>query len=442
MSDKRYIAAIEISSSKIIAAVGVTNGCALDVIAIEEDKGVESVRYGIIQNLEETSLRIARIIDKLQHRPGVMPRQITGLFVGIGGRSVRSIPSEISLNLPDDTEITEDILERLRADALRAPIESSLEIIDAVPRIYRVGNLETHSPKGTVGNHIQATFDLIVCRPELIRNIYRTIQDKLGIRVEGIIVTGLATGHLMLSDEERRLGCMLVDMGAETTTVTIYSKGCLRYFVTLPLGGRNITRDIQTLNLLEKDAEEIKKTSGSAIAPETPSTLNLNGVKLSDVSNLLVARAEEIVANVVEQIEYAGLKEGELPAKIRCIGGGARLQNIGVLLSNQSNLPVDRAKYQEGVVISDTRNLSLDHEEVVSVLYAGASLSDCECLEEPKREELPVNDPETEEPEEEIPVVEKPKKPKSEHKWMEGFKRRLSGIFSNPDEDDDSDLLD
>ena len=82
---------------------------------------------------------------------------------------------------------------------------------------------------------------------------------------------------------------MLVDMGAETTTVTIYRKGCLRYFATLPFGGRNITRDITSLNVLEENAEDIKITSGNAIPRDTASSLNLNGVKLSEVSNLIVA---------------------------------------------------------------------------------------------------------------------------------------------------------
>lgn len=74
MSEERYIAAIEISSSKIIAAVGRTYGEGqLEVLAVEQEKEVDAVRYGVIQNLEETSVRVARIIDRLEHRTGVTP---------------------------------------------------------------------------------------------------------------------------------------------------------------------------------------------------------------------------------------------------------------------------------------------------------------------------------------------------------------------------------
>lgn len=105
MAEDRYVAAIEISSSKIVAVVGKMHaGGQLDIIASEQEKGVESVRYGVIRNLEEASNRILRILNKLERKPAVAPRKITGLFVGLSGLSLHSIPTRVSINLPDDTE--------------------------------------------------------------------------------------------------------------------------------------------------------------------------------------------------------------------------------------------------------------------------------------------------------------------------------------------------
>ncbi|MBD5264955.1 MAG: cell division protein FtsA [Bacteroides sp.] len=442
MSEERYIAAIEISSSKILGAVGKTTGEGqLEVIAIEQDRGVDGVRYGIIQNLEETSLRVARVIDKLQKRAGVAPRLIKGVFVGLSGRSLKSIPTTVSINLPDDTEINDEILDRLRNDAIRTAIDNTLEVTDAVPRIYKVGKTETTSPKGTVGNRIQGTYDLIVCRPEMKRNLERTIHDKLGIRVEGYIVTALATGHLLLSSDEKRLGCLLADIGAETTTVTIYSKGYLRYFATLPMGGRNITRDLQSLGIVEEYAEDIKKTSGNAIAPDFQSSLNIDGIKMSDVSNLIVARTEEILANVVEQVEYSGLKDGELPSKVITIGGGSRLQNINELLSKLFNLPVVRGRLPKYVIIDDPKATSADVEELVSVLYVGATHRKHQCLEEPAREELPVVDDIPPAPDDPVVEYEPEERPaKKKRGWWTGLQIKITNIFSAPE--DESDILD
>ncbi len=437
---ERYIAAVEISSSKIIAAVGKTSGAGqLDVIAVEQENCVDGVRYGIIQNLEETALMTARIINRLEQRPGVAPRKIKSVFVGRSGRSLRNIPTEVSINLPDDTEITDDIINRLRSDALRTAIDNSLEVVDAVPRIYKIGKSETHSPKGAVGNCIHATYDLVVCRPELKRNIKRTLTDKLHIETEAFVVTALATGHLILTPDEKRLGCMLVDMGAETTTVTIYRKGSLCYFATIPLGGRNITRDITSLNVLEVKAEEMKLTSGNAIARESTSSLNINGVKLSDISNLVVARAEEIVANVVEQMEYAGLKESDLPGGIICIGGGSRLQGIPDLLSQQADLPVRRGQLPAYVRIDDINAVNSEISQVVSVLYAGATLSNRECLEIPARQEIPEigTKPAPEVAVEDVEPAEK--KPGRTGRLFNSITERITRLFGNPD--DNSELI-
>ncbi len=443
--EDRYIAAIEISSSKVIGVVGKTDGHGqiLDVIALEQERCVENVRYGVVQNLEETSMRIASVIQKLERRTSVAPRIITGVFVGLSGRSLRSIPVDTHISLPEDTEITDDILERLTRQARATAIDSSLEVVDAVPRIYKVGKVDTRSPKGMVGNSISGTFDLIVCAPELKRNINRTLPDKLGIRIEGFVVTALATGHLIPSTEEKRLGCMLVDIGSETTAVTIYKNGCLRYFATIPLGGRNITRDLTTLpGVLEERAEDLKMTAGNAIARENPSSLNIDGVKSSDVSNLVVARSEEIVANIVEQIVYAGMKESDLSGGIICIGGGSRLNGIIDLIQSQSNLPTRRGQLPDYVQINDGRANSAELMEVVSVLYAGATLSDHVCLEIPKSEELPqTGEAPEDEPEESERTRKKRETVRRNNVWMERLKRGISGMFGNSKEDD-SDLLD
>jgi len=442
MNDDRYVAAIEISSSKIIAAVGKMHADGrLDIIATEQEKGVESVRYGVLQNLEETSMRINRVIERLQRKPTVSPREITGLYVGLSGRSLRSITTEVEINLPDDTEINDDILRRLREQALSTAIDSSLEVVDAIPRNYLVGKLETRSPKGAIGNKIHATYDLIVCRPELRRNLQRTIVDKTGIGINGFVVTALSTAQVILSSEEKRLGCMLVDMGAETTTVSIYKDGALKYFATLPLGGRNITRDITSLNVLEERAEDIKITSGNAMPRETPSSLNMNGIKMSDVSNLIVARSEEIVANVVEQIKYAGLKDSDMPGGLICIGGGMNLNGMIDLLGRQTDLPVRRGQLPTYIHLEDTRTPSSEILQVSSVLYSGASDSDEECLEIPGAEELPVTGEGHDESDDwEKEERRKKRKDGERSKLWNKFSKRISEMFRSPGEDD-SDLL-
>lgn len=436
--NERYIAAIEVSSSKIVAAIGKTKGTGiLDIIAVEYESTAEGgVRYGIIQNLEETSTAVSRIFSRLEQRSSIHPRKIKSVIVGLGGRSLKNITKEVSLSLPEDTEITDDILERLHEQAIHSAIDNTLEVVDAVPRVFKVGNSTTYSPKGMVGNYISGVFDLIVCRPELKRNIRRTITDKLHLEVDGFIVTAMATGHLILTQEEKRLGCMLVDMGSETTTVTIYQKGALHYFATIPLGGRNISRDIASLGVVDAKAEEIKITSGNALSENNIPNLNINGLKLSDISNLVVARSEEIVANIIAQLEYAGVKDSELQGGIICIGGGFRMKGFTELLEMESGIHVRRGTLPEYVRIEDTRANGVEIAEVASVLYAGATLSEKESLYTPERSSLPANGVLPFD-NEDTPSPKQPEKaPKQKSSFFEKMGKKIGSLFSGSEEDD------
>lgn len=393
MTADKYIAAIEISSSKIIGAIGrLSADGRLNIIAIEKDKIIEYVRYGIIQNIEETNTALCRIIDRLEQRASLNKRRISAVYVGLSGRSLCNIPYEVNRNLPEDTEITESIISQIKDEVLRANIDSSLEIIKAVPHSYFVNKSETQSPIGSMGNNIRASFDLIACRQQIKRNLSKMFTEKTKIEVKDYIVTPLSTAELVLSNEEKRLGCMLVDLGAETTTVSIYKNGTINYLVTLPLGSRNITRDITSLNVLEENAENIKTTSGNAIASDSPSTLNISGLKYSDISNLVVARSEEIVANIVKQISYAEFDNKQLPGGIIAVGGGFKLNGLLELLKQQSNLNVRLGKTPENVVLEDTRASTLENIQVISILYAASKLEDNECLYIPQQEELPKDE--------------------------------------------------
>lgn len=427
----------------MIAAVGKTKGDGnLDIIAIEQEQTPEGVvRYGIIQNLEETYTSVSKLFGRLEQRQNIRPRKIKSVIVGLGGRSMKTITKEVSMNLSEDTEIDDEILERLKDLAFHSAIDNTLEVVDAVARSFKVGNSETLSPKGMVGSHISGIFDLIVCRPELIRNIRRTITDKLHLEVDGIVVTAMATGHLILTQEEKRLGCMLVDMGAETTTVTIYQKGALHYFATLPMGGKNISRDISSLGVVDDKAEEIKITGGNALMEQDVPNLSINNLKLSDISNLVVARSEEIVANIIEQIEYSGIKDSDLPGGIICIGGGFRLKGMLELLEMQSGLNVRRGTLPEYVHIEDPRS-NIELAQVASVLYAGATLSEKESLFMPERQTLPPNGVLPLETEDEPEKPKKPEEPKkSKPSIFEKMGKGIASLFGSP-EDEETDLLD
>ncbi|MDE7135366.1 MAG: rod shape-determining protein, partial [Muribaculaceae bacterium] len=208
-------------------------------------------------------------------------------------------------------------------------------------------------------------------------NLNRVIVDRLKLEPVRFIVTPLAIADCVLSREEKALGCMLVDFGAETTTTVICKGGALKYLITLPMGSRNITRDLMSLNYLEDQAESFKRSIG--IIPTG------HDVRIADqpaISNYIEARASEIVANVLAQIEYAGLQPSDLPSGIIVTGGGSRLKGLSEKIAEQSKMTVRLATSPRCIRLSDTSVLADNSIDIISLLLEAAKNNPVDSLSE------------------------------------------------------------
>ena len=377
---ERYIVAIEIGSSKLRGAIGLADDSGmLDVLAVEEEKLVGSVRYGCINNVE-VSNAINCICERLEQYPRIAPRTIKGVYVSVGGRSTASTLIDVEARLGGEQDITREMIA-----AQNIPQER--DVIDVAPVKFTVDNKTTVNPVGSYGTTVGARMCVLSCAPVIKRMIRRVIFEKVGLEINGYVARPLAEGALALTDEERRMGAMLVDLGAETTSVTIYKNGAPVYVATLPLGSRNITLDItHALNHIEERAEEIKKVSGNALGAESGRRTGADGIDYSEVNNYVHARAAEIITNILKQIEYAGMRTTDLPGGIVLIGGGSRLRGFNELLTQMSKMKVRMGTTQSAVRISDSAVNAADNIDVISTLVAAAQLPEAECMTEPEPE--------------------------------------------------------
>lgn len=389
MSEK-YIVAIEIGSSKIRGAVAIADDAGMvDVIASEEEKLIDSVRYGCIQNVD-VSNAVSRVCERLEAYPRLEEGTITGVYVALGGKSLSSRIEEVSTSLPAEMEITRQLVDDLKAKA-EAMVPEGRDAVDVVPVRFTVDNKAQVNPVGSYGQQLGARMAVISCIPQIKRMLRRVLNERLGLTINGYIVRPLAEAAMALTDDERRLGCLFVDFGAETTTVAIYKNGAPVYLATLPMGSRNITLDLTALNYIEERAEEIKRKSGNAIPQEGLHYKGADGIDYTEVNNYVHARAAEIVQNILAQIEYAGLKSSELPGDIIIVGGGARLRGFNELLAKQSKMKVRVGSVQGPVKISDGSIQPAENLDVISVLAAAARLPEAECVEFPDpAEEAPA----------------------------------------------------
>lgn len=378
--EQRYIVAFEIGSSKIRGAIGIADNIGVvDVIAVEEEKLLDKVRYGCIQNVD-VSNTLAVVAERLQAYPRVEPRKITGAYVALGGRTLISRVEDVTLMLPAETEITGPIINELRQQAA-ATVGSDRDVVEVVPVRFTVDNKAQPNPVGSYGRALGARMTVLSCAPKIKRMLRRVITERLGFSINGYVVRPLAEAAITLTDDERRLGCMFVDFGAETVSVAIYKNGAPVYVATIPIGSRNITIDLTALNQIEERAEEIKKVNGNAMPQDSIRRKPVaDGIDYTEVNNYVHSRADEIVANIRAQIEYAGLRDTDLPGGIVIVGGGARLRGFNELLSQQTNLKVRQGAPSASVRITDGSVDRAEMVDVISILVAAAGMPASECL--------------------------------------------------------------
>ena len=381
------IIAIEIGSSKVRGAIGIYNADGvLTVSAVEEESMRDWVRNGTVSNIEEVAALVNRVIRKIENR--VSPRKVSSAYVGIGGRSFMSLMRDVEVGFSEEMEITDEILEQL-IDKMRHTSYADRELYGIVPCKYVVDKTEVSRPKGTVGSGIRMSANLIVSRPQPKRNIERIFEEKLQLDIAGFQVRHLAIADAVLTNDEKRLGCMLADFGAETTTISIYKGGQLQYFTTLPIGARNITRDIMQMHMVEERAEELKCTVGNANPNVAPA--NIGSTDYVELNNYVVHRAGEIIANVRAQLEYAGFKTADLNAGIIVVGGGTRLAGFNERLASRLGMRLRTGSVNVSEVrISNSKVSATDMVDVISVLCSVAKNGAQECLtvvdEEPEQE--------------------------------------------------------
>ena len=377
MATTEFIAAIELGSSKITGVAGRKNSDgSMQVLAYAQEDSSTFIRKGVIFNLDKTAQSLTSIINRLE---GELKNSIAKVYVGIGGQSLRTVRNVVSRDLEEEAIISEELVSAIGDENITIPVVD-MDILDVAPQEYKVGNNLQANPVGLVGSHIEGRFLNIVARASVRKNLEHCFQQAK-IDIADQLIAPLVTANAVLTESERRSGCALIDFGADTTTISVYKNNILRFLTVLPLGGNSITRDITTLQMEEEEAERLKKAYGDALYEEDPeqeeATCKLDDdnriIKVADLNNIIEARAEEIVANVWNQIQLSSY-EDKLLAGIILTGGAANLKNLDETLRKRSKIEKIRmAKLPRNTVHASNNILKKDGSQntLFGLLFEG-----------------------------------------------------------------------
>ena len=359
MAAKDFIVAIELGSSKVTGIAGQKNlDGSINVLAMVKEQSSSFIRKGVVYNIDKTAQCLTNIIKKLETQ---LKTQITQVYVGVGGQSIRSVKNVVTKDLPGETIITQNMVIELM-DANRNMTYPDQEILDAAVQEYKVGTQLQLDPVGIQATHLEGNFLNILERKAFYRNLNKCFETA-GINVAEMYLAPLALADSVLTEVEKRSGCALVDIGYDTTTVSVYSKNILRHLAVIPLGSNNITKDIASLQMEESDAERMKLKYGSAYTENSEIDNDLKysidperQVESRKFIEIVEGRLEEIIENVWYQIpsEYYD----KLLGGIILTGGGSNMKNIEKAFVNHTHVDKIRtAKFVSQTILTNNEEI-------------------------------------------------------------------------------------
>lgn len=340
------ICGIDIGSSKIATVAGMhsseTNELKIIGFNTTDARGV---RKGLVVDIKEATKAVEDSVEKAERMAG---HKIDKAFIAVGGPHISSLNSHgiVAVSNPQG-EISEEDVARVVEAAKAINLSSIRRIIEVIPRDYIVdGQSGIKNPIGMSGVRLEVETHIITALTTNLRNQERILED-LGIENQGFVFSGLASAEAVLTNTEKELGVVLVDIGGGKIDLSIYVDGALSYSSSIPIGARHISNDIAVgLRVSLDSAEKIKiflsknlnMNSTTSIGRKKTPQINLNELDLPEnltevslktlVDGIVAPRLEEIFKLIFEEIEKSGFGQ-QIPSGLVISGGGAL--TIGML---------------------------------------------------------------------------------------------------------------
>lgn len=381
--EKEIIVAIEFGSSKIRGIAGCKNiDGSIQILDVEQMDARNWIRKGVVYNIDKTEMCLRNITEKLEAELDV---HIARVYVGIGGKSLRTRKNTVSRQFATKTIISQELVDSLYRTNKNISYPG-YEILDVIPQEYRVGIDMTTEPVGVLSNHIEGTYLNVIAKSEVKEYIVKSVE-ACGLEIAGFFIAPMALAESVLTETEKRSGCTLVDFGAETTTVAVYKNNLLRHLAVIPLGGNNITMDISSLQMEEEDAENLKVKYGSAFSEQSREELSKNllinngrTIEERTLVDIVEAREEEILGNVATQIRNSGFQD-KLISGIVISGGAANLKNVDKAVANRIKTEKTRFARIVPLSLSAVRPEQLVKDGTLNTLLSLLNVGKMNCVE-------------------------------------------------------------
>ncbi len=351
--EERYIASVDLGSSKIALTVAKVSGDDIQVIFYRE-KASQGIRNSAVFNPQKASAPIREVIAEAESELNI---KILQVVVGLPRCDVRQETNcaRVTRSNPEDSISAEEV-EALKSIAREQyPLEDPEheQIYGAIAQSYSEDEnfqLIENDIIGVISESFEGNFKLFIGKRRAVQTIDKVFND-LEIAISRKYFTPGAIAKAVLMEDEMENGVALVDFGGGATSVSIYKGKILRHYACIPFGGKVITSDIRSeCSITESLAENIKMAYG-ACQPDRLQNLgekilqiegDVEGYKQIPVyflSEIITARCREIIDAVLYEIQESGFADS-LRSGMVLTGGGAELANLGNFIKDLSGYTV------------------------------------------------------------------------------------------------------
>ncbi|MBT6401521.1 cell division protein FtsA [candidate division WWE3 bacterium] len=360
MPKEKIITAIDVGSSKVSTIIAALTENKISVIGVSGNVPSKGIKKGNVVDIDDAVQAISNSLERAERMAGV---SVSSAFVTINGSHLETLNSHgvVAVSHSGSEISTEDVA-RVTEAAQAVTLPSSREIIHVIPRDFMVdGQDGIRDPVGMSGIRLEVETNIIHGSSTAMRNLAKCVE-QVGVEVEDMVYVGVAGSEAVLTDTEKELGCLLVDIGGGTTSVIAFSEGSPVYSDVLPIGGKHITSDLAIgLRAHMEASESIKiKLSEEREGFNTIEHDNMNddfdvsgfGLDMDSVPRKLLygimdARLNEIFSLIALEIKKADLT-GKLPAGVILTGGSSLTSGIERVAKRVLKTPV-RIGYPKGV---------------------------------------------------------------------------------------------
>lgn len=352
----RYIAAIDLGTTKIVTIVAEVSSNGVKVIGYNQAPYQGGIMRGNVVNIQKCLETLLPTLDCVNEQINTMPdsdpRQISEVYVGISGHHLNCIENTLHRNRNISTSrqlINQEEVQTMIDEMFNTPVDAKEQVLEVIPQSFNVDEqIGCSNIIGMDGDSIEAKFKLFVGKVSSVNHI-KLVLNRANLILKKMYLSSIASAEAVLTDDEKELGVMMIDIGAGTSDVVVYYDNIIRHIAVIPFAGNAITQDIRlTCEVSFKNAELLKRQHGSCLSEQAQENKHIairdkygnitQEIPYKYLAETIEARVCEIIATALHELELSGYKEKV--KKIVLTGGSSSLNHIQTLTKELSGLNV------------------------------------------------------------------------------------------------------